>query len=115
MDKESKKKLGLERIDQLFSELENASESEKDRYIDLARKIAMKCRISVPRKYKIMYCSHCYHFTGNSGVRARNGNLIYRCSRCKRLSKYSYRSEKLGKNKEGTRTRSSGFKGKPHS
>ncbi len=60
-----KSAIALQRIKILF---ENAKKMPKyaNRYVELARKIAMKARISIPRQYKRMFCKHCKnYFTSN--------------------------------------------------
>jgi ribonuclease P protein subunit RPR2 len=97
MDKGSRKKIALERIDALFEEA--IASPDADKYVDLARKIAMKCRIGIPKKYKMRYCSHCYSY-GTSKARAVRGNMVYHCSKCARLSKFGYRRGKSGVDKK---------------
>lgn len=82
------KKLALERIEQLFNEAKH-NHKMADRYVELARKIAMKSNLSMPRLYKKKFCKHCYKYfkEGNYRVRTRNGMLVYYCLNCKKYMK----------------------------
>jgi len=59
-----------------------------DRYVSLARTIAMKFKIRLPSEYKRLFCPHCYKFLlpgKNLRVRAHEHRLIYYCLECKRF------------------------------
>ncbi|HLD12551.1 MAG TPA: ribonuclease P [Candidatus Nanoarchaeia archaeon] len=82
-------RLAEERIQQLFQEAAtNYQEypTRAHRYVHLARKIAMKARISIPKIYNKTYCRNCSHYwQPGSNVRIRNhkGRIIYYCLDCK--------------------------------
>ncbi len=83
------KQLALERIKILFSEAKK-NPSKANRYVELARKIAMKVNLKIPKEYKRRYCKHCstYFKTGNYRVRTKEGYVISTCFTCKKYSKY---------------------------
>ena len=59
------RKLGLERIERLFELAGEAFEKHPERAhrnVRLARKIAMRYNIRMPKKYRIRFCSKCYKY-----------------------------------------------------
>jgi len=93
-DKEKKQKIARERIDKLFEQAEKTtSQKLANRYVDLARKIAMKVNLRMPRKYKRKFCKHCYNYfrKGNYRVRTRNGKIVYYCFKCKKYTRIPVR------------------------
>lgn len=90
--KQKQKKIALERIRTLFSEAANNKELA-DRYVFLARKIAMKAKIAIPPKYKRRFCKHCYNYLTpgvNARVRTRQGKVIISCLGCKRFMRIPF-------------------------
>ena len=90
------KELAVQRIDRLFTEAESAfprHPERSERYVTLARKIAMKARITLPRALKQKYCKRCdaYLKAGvTSRVRLRNNFILITCLRCRALRKFPY-------------------------
>jgi len=84
-------KIAVERIKILFNEAAKAFKKHPERshrYVALARKIAMKTKVKVPKNLKRKFCSHCYKFLQpgvNCRVRTRNKKLIYFCFSCRRF------------------------------
>lgn len=86
-NKQSERDVARERIDTLF---ELAAEAWPDqercnRYVELARTIAMRYRIKLRREQKRMFCKHCYAYLrpgGNCRVRINRGRVITRCDAC---------------------------------
>ncbi len=92
MQKHNKNKLreiALERIHTLFKEAK-LNPPKANRYVDLARRIAMKVNLPIPREYKRKYCKHCnnYFKSGNYRVRTRNKMVVYYCLNCKKYMKF---------------------------
>ena len=59
------KPLARERIAVLFSQAEKTFPEHpeySDRYVTLARKIAMRHRVRIDREYRRRYCHHCYRY-----------------------------------------------------
>jgi ribonuclease P protein subunit RPR2 len=78
----------------IYSLLNQAKEvSSKDielanRYVELARKIAMKFKVRLSSEQKRLFCQHCYKFLvpgKNLRVRVHEHRLIYYCLECKRF------------------------------
>ena len=80
--KKQQKLIAKERIKVLFGEAQNVFAKNKglsNRYVTLARKLAMKARCRIPLEFKRRFCKHCYKylFPGrNCRVRTREGKLI---------------------------------------
>lgn len=88
----SKQQIAKERIDILFQQAKENSEMA-DRYVEIARKIAMKSRLSIPAKYKRMFCKYCHTYfqKGNYKIRLKKGNKHYWCLTCKKLVRIPYK------------------------
>ncbi len=91
-DKEKQKKIAKERVKVLFSEAEQIfpkNPVRANRYVELARKLAMKVNIRLPKKYKRQFCKHCYSFlaSANSTTRIRDGKVVIYCKECKKYTR----------------------------
>lgn len=92
-DKKKLKNIAEERIDILFSEAAKVFSKNKeraDRYVEMARKLAMKINLSMPVKYKRQYCKHCYSylkFGDNARKRIRDGKIIIYCKTCRKYTR----------------------------
>jgi len=100
MKSESAKKIALRRIKELFvtadalfsresySLLSNEQKQHyADRYVELARKIAMRHTVSIPQNYKKTFCEHCHTYFRhgvNCTVRTNKGVLVTYCNSCKK-------------------------------
>lgn len=86
-----------ERIGILFREAKLNTEYA-NRYVFLARKIAMKLNVKIPKGYKMRYCHKCYRYfsRGNFTVRtnAKTKAVEYRCKNCGHANRYGYAREK---------------------
>lgn len=83
------KVIAKQRISQLFELAEREALRDRmnraDRYVEIARKIGMKYRVRIPKKYKLLFCKNCYRFLlpgVNARIRVSRGRLIIYCSRC---------------------------------
>ncbi|MFH1063834.1 MAG: ribonuclease P [Candidatus Woesearchaeota archaeon] len=59
-----------------------------NRYVTLARKIAMKFRVHMDSDQKRLFCKHCYRFLipgKNLRVRVHEHRIIYYCLDCKKF------------------------------
>jgi len=94
--KKSSKKIGLERIEILFKEA-NHNEEYADRYVFLARKIAMRYNLKIPAKFKRKYCHHCYKYFYPKRYKVRTNSEIkaveYTCQVCQNVTRFGYRNE----------------------
>lgn len=87
------KEIAKERIMILFEQANSVFKQNKslaNRYISLARKIAMKSNIRLTKTQKKKFCKHCYSYLVlgiNSRVRINNNKLITYCNECKKYSR----------------------------
>ncbi|MCQ1538038.1 ribonuclease P [Methanocalculus taiwanensis] len=88
------KKIARERIDILFhyARLWAGEDRKRSRScILLARRIAMKQRIRIPKRYRRQFCSNCTIFLvpgSNSRVRIQHGKVIVTCLDCGHTMRY---------------------------
>ena len=86
-------KIGKDRIKKLFEEAEKAFKKNKklsNRYVELARKIAMKLQLKMPKKYKRQFCKHCYKYLKNgvnARVRVHKSRVVIYCLECKKYTR----------------------------
>jgi ribonuclease P protein subunit RPR2 len=91
------KMIALERINVLFKEAKKAFKDEPefaDRYVQLARKIAMKYKVKIPAGLKRSFCKRCnkYLMPGtNSQVRSHKGHIVFYCLSCKSIMRFRYK------------------------
>jgi len=99
------KELVLERIEILFKEAKEAFKKDpklSNRYVKLARELAMKYKVRIPRELKRRFCKHCYSYlmpSVNVRIRTRNGKVVYYCLSCKKYMRFPYLKEKKAKRK----------------
>jgi ribonuclease P protein subunit RPR2 len=88
------KKIARERIEVLFAQAKLAFSDHperSDRYVEIARKIAMRQRIRIDREFRRQYCHHCYAFFvpgKNMRVRVHRGNIVVTCLSCRKKTRY---------------------------
>ena len=88
------KEIALERIKILFEEAKQAFKEDPalaNRYVKLARKLAMKYKVRIPREFKRKYCKHCYSYLRppyNARVRIQKGKVVYTCYTCKKFMRF---------------------------
>lgn len=93
----AQQRIAKERISILFDEAKKMfSEDPKlsNRYVQLARKIAMKYKVTMPSPLKRRICSRCLHYLvpgKNLKVRTSKGNMVYHCLDCKNVMRYGYK------------------------
>ncbi|MDI6718456.1 MAG: ribonuclease P [Methanomicrobiales archaeon] len=88
------KRIARERIERLFQQAaaffpENPLWS--DRCVALARSIAMKHRVRIPRPLKRQFCRRCSAFLvpgRTSRVRVHRGRVVITCLRCRSRRRY---------------------------
>jgi ribonuclease P protein subunit RPR2 len=92
--------LALERISKLFQQADYIFHTDKDlahHYVSLARKIAMKVRISLPAEYRRKFCHHCYKYLMpgiNSRIRTSKGKVIISCFECKKFMRIPIKNKR---------------------
>ena len=91
------RKIALERIDKLFMEADKAFKERPDlsnRYVELARKIAMKLKVRIRPELKKRLCKHCHCYLKqgvNCRVRLADKHLVYTCLACKKMMRFPYK------------------------
>ncbi|MGQ9530174.1 MAG: ribonuclease P protein component 4 [Candidatus Bathycorpusculaceae bacterium] len=87
------KRIAMQRIKTLFKlarETYHKDSALAQRYVDLARKIAMAAKVRLPREYRRQICRHCKSFIlpgVNSRVRIkkrREPHLVITCLKCEK-------------------------------
>ena len=81
------RKIARERIDKLFQMMEEMKNKDYElarRYVELARRIAMKYRIKLPKEYKLKFCKKCLYpyKEGRFRVRIAKSRVIITCLNC---------------------------------
>ena len=85
------RKLVKERISKLFRQADEAEKPElADRYVELARKLAMKYKVKLTGLQKRKFCSHCYKYR-RGRTRLRDKKLVYFCPECRRYTRTPYK------------------------
>lgn len=94
-DKLKLKKETLNLVKKLFEEARlnfNKNLYLSDKYVKLARKVAMKVNLRIPRELKRKFCKHCYSYLvpgRNSRVRIHKSRVIYYCFNCKKYMRFN--------------------------
>lgn len=89
--------IAKERITELFKQAEKVFDEDSklaNRYVELARKISMKIKVTIPSSLKKRFCKHCYCFLvpgKNCRVRTHEGKVVYYCRQCKKYMRFPYK------------------------
>jgi len=100
------KRIAKERIEILFDEAKKIFSYDSklsDRYVFLARKIAMKYKVGISSELKRRFCKHCHSFFmqgKNCRVRTADGKVVYCCLSCKKYTRYPFIREQKEKRKK---------------
>jgi len=87
-------KIAEKRILFLFNEAKDSFKKDSklsDKYVKLARRIAMKYKIKLPSNLKKRFCKHCHKYLVpgvNCRVRLHKHRLIYYCLSCKHFMRH---------------------------
>jgi len=88
------KKIAKERIRVLFEQAKSvfsAHPEMSNRYVDLARRIAMRQRIRIDREFRRRFCHHCYTYLvpgRNMRVRIHGGSVVVTCQTCNKKTRF---------------------------
>ncbi len=88
------KDIAQERIIKLFAEAKKTSQELADRYIFLARKIATKLKVRIPKELKRQFCKECgTYFRHGKNVRVRLSakKVVLYCLSCKEYTRIPYK------------------------
>lgn len=84
-----------ERVDVLFDEAEEAAldgdVERAHRYVELARRVAMRAQHPLPSRHRRRICGSCYAYLlpgETARVRLRTGTVSATCHRCGEVSRY---------------------------
>ncbi len=103
------KEIARERIEILFKladeEFRNGRKDLANRYVKLARKIAMKYNVRIPRYLKRRFCKKCHAYLKpgvNARVRVRSKQkyVLITCLECGHKMRFPYVREKKTKKRE---------------
>jgi ribonuclease P protein subunit RPR2 len=101
-NKDNIRRIAAERVEILFREAEKVFKEDKElarRYIELARRIAMKVNYRLPKKFKRRFCRKCSNFLipGRNAVVRLNSREKYvstLCLECGNIKRLPYVKEK---------------------
>ncbi|MCJ7479390.1 MAG: ribonuclease P [Candidatus Nanohaloarchaeota archaeon QJJ-7] len=88
--------IARERIELLFEQAEEAFPDRKDRadrYVEIARNIAMTFNLSVPEDHRSDFCSNCYSYVKpgqNARLRVEGGVKKVTCEECGETERQPY-------------------------
>lgn len=91
------RKIAEERIHILFEEAEKAfadHPERSNRYVEIARNIAMKFNLSMPDELKNLFCPQCYAYWVPSEtvrIRLKNGSKVMTCNECGKVTRRPYK------------------------
>lgn len=94
------KDIAKERIKILFEQARIVFKEDpklSNRYVHIARKLAMKYKVRIPSELKRKFCKHCYSYLKppyNARVRLHKGKIIYSCYNCKKFMRFPYKKKK---------------------
>ena len=94
------KEIASERISILFEKAKESFEEDSalsDRYVHLAKKIAMKYKIKIPMQLKRSFCKHCISYLkpgANCRIRVQRGKAVYFCMKCRKFMRFPYLKER---------------------
>ena len=93
-------KIAEERIDILFKFAEesfNTHPQRSNRYVEMARNIATKYNMRMPRIWKRRFCKNCYKFLKpgkNCQIRLKDSRVNIKCLECGNEVNFPYEKEK---------------------
>lgn len=99
-NKKQLQQLALTRVKEFFKEAQHIFPTHPhlaDRYIQIARKTAMKVNLKLPRELKRRFCKHCYaYFVPGKTCRIRihKSRVTYYCVACKKYMRFMLKKSK---------------------
>ncbi|MEM4472767.1 MAG: ribonuclease P [Archaeoglobaceae archaeon] len=98
-EKEKERKIAFERISYLLERAEKFKMIDYElarRYVELARKISMKYRVRIPKKYKLTFCKKClYPYRSDRfRVRIHKSSVIITCLNCSNIRRFQLRGRR---------------------
>ena len=95
--KASHQQIALQRIAKLFLLAFKYAREDKelaDRYVTLAKSIALRFKVTFSLSQKMQFCKSCSSFLlphFGSRIRIRNGKYIVRCNYCKSFRRFKFK------------------------
>jgi ribonuclease P protein subunit RPR2 len=89
----------IERLFAMAAEIGGRRPDLANRYMDIARRISMRHRVSIPRRFKRNVCKECYAYLmpgRNARVRVDGNNVIITCLVCGGIRRYPYGEQRTG-------------------
>jgi len=93
--------IAKKRIIQLFLMAEKMAISGNmilaNRYVEIARKISMRYKVTIPREFKRRFCKNCYKYLLpglNCRIRIYRSRLIIYCDNCKKYTRIPIKNHK---------------------
>ncbi len=99
----SNNQIALERVHTLFSLAKEVIHKDPElaqRYIRIARRIAMRTRLRLPKEYRLLICKKCKSFIlpgVNCRIRIqqrREPHMVIKCLNCSEHSRFPLKGEK---------------------
>ncbi len=91
----------MQEIKKLFELAEKKKyESYADRYVQIARKIAMRFNIKLPQELRRKFCHNCYAFLKpgkNCQIRLSKKKISILCLKCGKRTRIGYKKTRIGK------------------
>lgn len=92
-------KIAKERIEILFEQAEKEFKEHPERshrYVEIARNIAMRFNLSIPKKYRRKFCKNCYKYLmpgENCRVRldSKRSKKVVKCEECGEIMRFPYK------------------------
>lgn len=84
----------IRRLFNLAAEVFPTRPDLSNRYVDIARRISMRHRVSIPSEFKRSVCKECHAFLvpgANSRVRVDGNNVVITCLKCGCIKRYPYK------------------------
>ncbi len=106
--KEEQKKIAMERIEILFNLADDSALSgdvkRASRYVEMARKTAMRYNLRISREYKRKFCKYCYRYllpsvTSTVRINSEGHRVEVKCLECGRSMFYPFIKELKEKRK----------------
>jgi len=93
------RQIAKERVERLFKQAEKEFERHPERshrYVEIARKVAMKVNYSIPQKFRRRFCQHCYNYLmpgENCKIRldSKHQEKVIKCLDCGQSTRVPYR------------------------
>ncbi|MEM0202573.1 MAG: ribonuclease P [Archaeoglobaceae archaeon] len=101
-EKDKERRIALERIVYLIERAQKFKFIDYElarRYVELAKKISMKYRVRIPKKYKIFFCRKCLYPYRSDRLRVRihKSAVIVTCLNCSKVKRYQLKPSKASR------------------